>query len=326
MSNPVRLVVVGAGSMGANHVRVARQTAGVSLVALVDPDLSRARSVAGGGDIEVVASINELSTPIDAAVIAVPTPQHVNVATSLASRGVHLLVEKPLARTVADAEAIVEAARAAGIVLAVGHVERFNPVVTELRGVLDSPIHFSATRVSPFTPRIGDGVVLDLMIHDIDIVCSLLDTGDEVVEVSGVSRTTRSQSEDLASVVMRFSSGITAAFNTSRIGQQKVRLLEVTQSDSVVTADLLRQNITVNRMTSHEYLSNDGSPRYRQATVVETPILETRGEPLANQLASFVSSIQSRTAPLVDGTAGLRAVALAERITSGLQSPQSSIK
>jgi predicted dehydrogenase len=318
MSEQVRLAVVGAGSMGANHIRVAQQLPGVRLVAVVDQDLERARAVAGSANVEVVGTVAELTAEVDAAVVAVPTNAHLPVATELAARGIHLLVEKPLAGSVEEAEALVATARAAGVILAVGHVERFNPAVFELPRLLDAPIHFEASRISPFTARIGDGVIFDLMIHDIDIVCSLVTPGAEVVQVAGVSRAAKGPTEDLASVTMAFSTGETAVFNTSRLGQRKIRTLEITQAESSISVDLLRQDITISRMSQQEYLSEGGAQRFRQSSVVEIPFLETRGEPLARELEHFLDCVRRGLSPMVDGVAGARAVALAQRAAAAV--------
>ncbi|MFQ5558585.1 MAG: Gfo/Idh/MocA family oxidoreductase, partial [Acidimicrobiales bacterium] len=230
--------------------------------------------------------------------------------------GTPVLVEKPLAATVEEAREIVEAATAASLVLAVGHIERFNAAVAELPKWVERPIHIRAERISPYSPRILDGVVLDLMIHDIDIVLSL--AGDaEVVHVSGVGQHARSASEDLASAIVRFDSGLTATFTTSRLGQQKIRQVEITQADSVVVADLLRQDITVHRMSRHEYLSDEGA-RYRQSSMMEIPFLDTRGEPLALELEHFAECARTGATPRVDGAAGLRALALARDIDAAL--------
>ncbi|MBI4934936.1 MAG: Gfo/Idh/MocA family oxidoreductase [Actinobacteria bacterium] len=319
MSDRLRLVVVGAGIMGTNHARVARNVPGAILVGVIDADLERARAAARGADVEVAASIDELTTEFDAAVIALPTPFHRGAAEALAARGVHLLVEKPLAGNVDDAEAIISAAEDGGIILAVGHIERFNAAVAELPRLLDQPIHVEASRISPYSARIGDGVILDLMIHDIDIVCSLAGPEAEVVDISGVARSVRGSTEDIASITMRFSTGLTATFNTSRLGQQKIRTVEVTQHDSTIVADLVRQDITIHRMTRHEYLSDEGAS-YRQSSVVEIPFLETRGEPLALELAHFVQCVRTGSPPRVDGAAGLRALRLATAAVAAVHS------
>ena len=319
MNAPLKLIVVGAGSMGANHIRVAQQLPNVELVAVVDQDIDRARSVTRSASIDVVGSLDDLTVDVDAAVVAVPTAGHMSIATTLARRGVHLLVEKPLAPSAAEAEDLVAVAEDAGVVLAVGHVERFNPAIYELPRLLEEPIHFEASRISPYTPRIGDGVIFDLMIHDIDIVCSLVNPIAEVVEVAGVSRTVKGATEDLATVTMGFSTGETAVFNTSRLGQTKIRTLEVTQVDSAISVDLLRQDITVSRMSKHEYLSDEGTTRHRQSNVVEIPFLETRGEPLSLELSNFVESVRSGLPPHVDGAAGARAVGLAQRAVDSVR-------
>lgn len=317
MSGPVRLAVVGAGIMGANHARVARHLPGVELVAVVDPDIERARAACGATSSRAVATVGEIVDDIDGAVIAVPTQFHTEAAIQLVEHGVHVLVEKPIAPTVADAEAIIAAAERAGVVLAVGHIERFNAAVSELPRMLEDPIHIQASRIGAYSARVADGVIFDLMIHDLDIVLSLLGDGVEAVDVSGVSRTVRSATEDVATATIRFSNDITATFNTSRLGQQKVRTIEITQLDSTIIADLVHRDVTIHRMSRQEYLSDEGT-RYRQSSVVEIPFLETAGEPLQLELAHFVDCIRTGAAPRVDGRAGLRALALATRVTDVL--------
>jgi predicted dehydrogenase len=313
MRRDVRLAVIGAGIMGANHARVARQLRHARLVAVVDTDVERAAAAAAPTGAWPVASVDEVLGDIDAAVVAVPTPAHLETAVRLAETGIHLLVEKPLARTSAEAAEIVTAAERAGVVLAVGHVERFNAAVAELPTLLDRPVHVAFSRISPYSPRVRDGVVFDLMIHDLDILRWLAGPTTSIDEVSGVRRAIRGATEDLAAVSVRTADGLTATFTTSRLGQQKVRSVEITQEDSVVVADLVRQDITVHRMTRHEYLSDEGA-RYRQSSVIEIPFLETRGEPLALELQHFVDCIGSGEAPRVSGDDGVRAVELAERV------------
>ncbi|MGH9271801.1 MAG: Gfo/Idh/MocA family oxidoreductase [Ilumatobacteraceae bacterium] len=317
MTDVVRVAVIGAGVMGANHARIARQLVGVELVAVVDAD--PARAAAAAGEAAALTTIDGLPEA-DLAVVAVPTDQHLEVAATLAGRGMHLLVEKPLAATQAAAQQIIDAAADAGVLLAVGHVERFNAAVIELSRHLDQPRHVRATRISPFSPRITDGVIHDLMIHDLDIVTALAGPGAEVDAVSGIARRDRSPSDDLAFVSMAFSTGLTASFETSRLAQRKVRTIEVTQDDSVVLADLVRQDITIHRMSHHEYLSGEGT-RYRQSSVIELPFLEVRGEPLALELAHVAECVRSGTAPRVSGADGLRAIELADRVAAAVHRP-----
>jgi predicted dehydrogenase len=309
----VRVGVIGAGIMGANHARVLRQLPEAVLTAVVDQDLERANLVVGPEGRGVV-DLAEVIDEIDAAVVAVPTKFHHDITLQLLRAGKHVLVEKPIAATEVEAKAMVEAAEELGLVFAVGHIERFNPAVVELSKWIENPVHIRIERINPYSGRILDGVVMDLMIHDLDIVLSLAD-GAEVVDVEGIGHHVRSDSEDLAVVTLRFANGLTASLTTSRLGQQKIRQIEVTQHESVVVADLLRQDITINRMTRSEYLSNEGT-RYRQSSMVEIPFLEVRGEPLALELSHFIECILTDGLPRVDGEAGLRALRLASYISS----------
>lgn len=317
MTAPLRLAVVGAGIMGTNHARVARQLPGIELVGVVDQDLAKAQAACGGGAARATRDLSDLIGEIEAAVVAVPTQFHVEVAVRLAEAGVHLLVEKPLAPSVAEAEQIIAAAESAGVVLAVGHIERFNAAVAELGRLIDEPVHIEASRIGSYSPRISDGVIFDLMIHDLDIVLSLVGDDVTVDEISGVARRVHSATEDLAAVTMAFSNGMTAVFNTSRLGQQKVRTIEIAQMESAIVADLIRRDVTIHRMTQQEYLSSEGT-RYRQSSVMEIPFLQTSGEPLQLELAHFAECVQTGAQPVVDGRAGLRALDLAVRVTDAV--------
>ena len=313
MTTPIRMAIVGAGIMGTNHARIAKQLLDVELVAVVDQDLDKAIAACGNSPARPFGNVSEVVGLIDAAVVAVPTTFHSETAIALIEAGIHVLVEKPLAPTVAEAKAIIAAADTAGVVLAVGHIERFNAAVVELPHLIDEPLHIEASRLGAFSSRVLDGVIFDLMIHDIDIVLSLL--GDaEVVEIGGVSRAVRSKTEDVATATLRFSNGVTATLNTSRLAQQKIRTIEITQMESAIVADLVRRDVTIYRMSRQEYLSDEGT-RYRQSSVVEIPFLETAGEPLALELAHFVDCVRRGTAPRVDGAAGLRALAIATLVS-----------
>lgn len=307
----LRVAIVGAGVMGSNHARVAAAANGVTVTHIVDPDEQRASALAQHIGAAAVTSLDAMDELPDAAIVAAPSHLHRAVAEKLAAQGVHLLVEKPLALSVADATAITEAARAGGVVLAVGHVERFNPAVLELPRLISEPIHVRATRISPYSARVGESVVLDLMIHDLDIVASMV--GASVRDISAVAQTVRSTTHDLVSALVHFANGVTASISASRIGQNKDRELVVTQPDSVVTVDLLRQDITVAKMHHAEYTSDAGT-RYRQSGVVEIPFLEHRGEPLALEHDDFYAAIRDRRQPLVTGEQGVAAVELALRV------------
>ena len=313
----LRITVIGAGIMGANHARVVSQLRRAHLHAVVDSDIDRARQLAGSTGAKAAEKINGLEATTDLAIIATPTALHFDLAIGLIDAGVAVLVEKPIASTYAQAIELVEAAAGKGVNLAVGHIERFNAAVAELPNLIEDPIHVRAVRVSPYSPRISDGVVHDLMIHDIDIVLSLFEQSVDVVEAGGTCRVLHGPTEDLANAHVSLSNGVTAAFETSRLGQQKVRQIEITQRDSVIVADLLRQDVTIHRMSRHEYLADDGV-RYRQSSVVEIPFLDQRGEPLLRELQDVVDSVIERRAPRVDGVAGARALHVADVIAQSL--------
>ncbi len=316
MTGPIRLAVLGAGMMGANHVRLAKSLEGIELIAVIDQDVKRAAACAGDG-VQALADMEAVLDQIDAAVVAVPTVLHFPLASQLIAAGKSVLVEKPIALNMEEAQGLVDAAEEAAVVLAVGHIERFNAAVAELPRLIQDPIHIRAERISPYSARISDGVVMDLMIHDLDIVLSLVGPDAHVVSSSATAVKHRSESEDLATALVNFSNGVSASFTTSRLGQQKTRTIEIVESDAVITADLLRQDVTIHRMSRHEYLADDGV-RYRQSGVVEIPFLETRGEPLALELRHFCDAVRDGSQPRVSGRDGMRALELAQRIVSDL--------
>lgn len=307
----LRLGVIGTGIMGANHARLSTQLRDVELVSVVDPVIERAEALASTYGATAHAATTDIIGSIDLAVVATPTESHHDVALELISHGIHVLVEKPIASTVLQAESLVSAARLNRSTLMVGHVERFNPAVLELDNLIDRPLHITANRVSPYSSRVTVGVVLDLMIHDLDIVLQLM--GSEVTKIRAVTSSIHSDSEDLASVLLEFASGSTASLTASRVGQQKIRDLTITQPDNFITVDLLRQDVTINRVDHSEYLSSEGA-RYRQTGVVEIPFLEHRGEPLALELAEFADAVRTGRPPRVTGEHGAAALRLAEAI------------
>lgn len=310
--------MVGAGIMGANHARVAAALRDVELVAIVDPDDASGGTVAGATGARHVRSLDDLPDDVDAAVISTPTETHVAIGVALLQRGVHVLVEKPIAPDLDGARQLIDAAAAAERLLMVGHIERFNPAVLELRHLVDEVLHIDAARISPFSSRVRDDVVTDLMIHDVDIVLHL--AGELPDRVHAVGRQVRSDSEDLVSAVMSFPSGLTASLSASRIGQNKIRQVQLTQRTTFVTVDLVRQDVTISRVDHAEFLSDSG-PRYRQSGVVEIPFLEHRGEPLALELEHFARCVQSGEDPSVTGTDGLRALQVALDVKRQVSGP-----
>lgn len=306
----LRAAVVGVGTMGRHHARILAGMPDVELVGVVDRDVVRAASIADAYGASVFSSVLELPE-IDVAVIAVPTPAHRPVALELIERGVHLLVEKPLAPSPADALAIVEAAEAAGLVLAVGHVERFNPAVMALARLVENPLHMQFERLSPYTPRIGDSVVFDLMVHDLDLACWLAGGAPTRIETAGV--VVFSDTLDIATALLQFESGCVATITSSRATQDKIRRVSVSERERFIFADCLRQDVQIRRETTSEFLDDAGGT-YRQASVTEIPYLDRRSEPLAAELRDFVGAVLGEHGPSVDGRAGLLAVELARKV------------
>ncbi len=309
----LRLAIVGAGIMGANHGRVAMGLRDAEVSVIVDPDPIRGAALAEATGANYEPTLDGAAGRYDAAVLALPTALHAEVGIRLLEAGVPTLVEKPLAATVEKARALVDAAQAGDTMLMVGHVERFNPAVLELDNIVEDVIHIDARRISPYSNRIREGVILDLMIHDLDIVSSLVQS--PVCSVQAVARATRSETEDLASALLLFANGATATITASRIGQNKIRELTVTSAESSVSVDLVRQNVAVNTMRHDEFVLASGAS-YRQSGMIQIPFLEHHGEPLYLELKHFVECVLKGEEPRVTGRQGLLAIELALRIRS----------
>jgi predicted dehydrogenase len=317
----LRLGILGAGIMGTNHARVARALRDASVSAVVDPSSEKGEALADWAGAEYFNALEPALEHIDAAIVAVPTPLHVDVALQVVEAGIPVLVEKPLCSNLQDGEKLVKAADAAEVSLATGHVERFNPAIIELEKHVGEILHFHAERVSPFSPRVSESVIFDLMIHDLDIALTL--TGSSAASISAVTRKTSSDTADIALALIEFENGTVASFIASRAGQNKIRQLEITQKDGFLSVDLLRQDVTINRVEHVEFLSEAGS-RYRQSGVVEIPFLEHQGEPLFLQLEDFVGALTSGSPPKVSGADGLKAIEVALAVSEAASARSSA--
>lgn len=305
------VALIGAGVMGTNHARIIRSDHRSRLRYVVDQDRARAEAVAAANGASTADRIEDVLGQVDAVVVAVSTEQHLAVALQVIAAGIPVLVEKPLASDSRSAQQIVEAVARSRSLLAVGHVERFNPAVLELENVVSDVVHADIRRVSSFTPRARESVVRDLMIHDLDLARML--ARSEVVDVQAIGSSTRTETLDLAIALLTFANGVTAALTTSRIGQQKIREIDLTQRENFVHVDLMRGDLSIHQVHHSEFLA-EGGPRYSQAGVVEIPYLSNRGEPLALQWGHFTHCVTDRVAPRVDGEAGCKALELAELV------------
>lgn len=307
----VKIAIVGAGIMGSNHARVLQSIPQAQVVLVSDPDAGKGRQLADHIGARYEARLEALAGQADAAIIASPTETHADIAGALMASGLDVLVEKPVAVTVEEAKDLVRAAQQYDRIFAVGHVERFNPAVLELKRHVDSLIHIDVRRIGPFTSRIKTGVVLDLMIHDVDLVNSLIDS--ELTSISSLTRRAAEREEDSAIAILTYDNGVSATLTASRVSHTKQRQIEMTQQDNVVLADLLRQQVTIHRLEHAEFVDEKGA-RYRQSGVIEIPYLEHQGEPLLLEQRHFVECVASRTQPTVGGPEGLAALETALRI------------
>ena len=264
----VRAAVVGAGHMGAYHTLAYAELPDVDLVGVVDLDADRARKVAQHYDTRSFTDHRELIGRADVVSVAVPTEEHFRVARDLLEAGMSVLVEKPMTPTLEEARELFAVARRAGAILQVGHVERFNGAVQELRKIVDRPILIESRRLGPFVPRVQkDTVVMDLMIHDIDIVLALAGSPPRRVTTFGAA--VHSEVTDVASVQIQFDSGTIATITASRATEEKIRTLAITQPDAYIVLDYSHQDIQIHRRAAQEYLVNREAIRYRQASFVE---------------------------------------------------------
>jgi predicted dehydrogenase len=286
----LRVGLIGAGSMGSLHARVVAGFDATELAWVADPDQQAGERLA-----ERFAS-KWLPEPelggIDAVVIAAPTQFHHAHAMSVVDAGVPLLVEKPIADTLAHVEEIVNASQQRDSVLMCGLLERFNPAVRTAAEITREPLHVTTVRHSPYAERIRTGVASDLLIHDIDLVVRLM--GQAPVALTGhygyfEPRSTTS-SEDVAEATLRFSRGQIASLSVSRIAHHKIRLLTIAELARVIEVDLLRQSITIYRHVQESGFDEDAG--YRQQTIIEIPVVRHAGEPLQLQLQHFVDLIR----------------------------------
>jgi predicted dehydrogenase len=289
-----RAAVVGAGHMGQYHGRVYAELWDVDLVGVVDIDPARAAAVAAQYDTRAFTDHRALIGHVDVASVAVPTEQHFHVARDLLEAGVSVLVEKPIAPTLDEARELYAIARRCGTILQVGHVERFNGAVQELRKIVDRPLLIESRRLGPFVQRVQkDTVVMDLMIHDLDIVLTLVDSPPRRIGALGAAVV--SGAIDVAAVQIAFESGAIATIAASRATEEKIRTLAITQPDAYIVLDYTDQDIQIHRRAAQEYTLNRESIRYRQASFVEHLFVH-RDNPLKLEIQHLIRSMRQQRA------------------------------
>lgn len=303
-----RVAVVGVGHFGRHHARVLSTLPGVRLETVVDIDLARAQATAAEVGTAFAGDTSSLDGRVDAVTVAVPTDVHHAVALPLLERGISVLVEKPIARTVAEADELIAAAAANSAVLAVGHTERYNPAVAAALPLVRSPRFIEVHRIGAFAGRSLDiDVVFDLMIHDLDIILTAV--GGDVVSVEAVGVPVLTDRADIANARLRFESGCIANLTASRISREQIRKLRFFQKDAYISVDCAEQEVEGWRLAR-----GSGSVPAIEGGKLDVP----RGEPLVRELTDFVAAVAGGLAPTVDGAAGRRALALAERVAESM--------
>src|SRR5258705_9696957 len=300
----LRVAVVGVGHLGRHHARILASLSGVKLVAVADTNRARADEIAAAHGTRAAYDARDLAGQVDAVTIAVPTERHCEIALPFLNAGAAVLVEKPMARSLAEADVMIAAAAKADAVFAVGHTERFNPAVAAARPLLADPRFIEVHRLGTFPePSLDIDVGFDLMIHDLDVVLSLVPS--EVVAIDAVGVPVLTGRVDIANARLRFANGCIANLTASRISRDRVRKIRFFQPAAYVSIDYATQKLDVWRLVKH-----DGAA----PSIEGGDVGVTNEEPLKRELEDFVEAIRERRPPIVTGEDGRRALALAQQI------------
>ncbi|MBI3548955.1 MAG: Gfo/Idh/MocA family oxidoreductase [Elusimicrobia bacterium] len=309
-ASKIRIAVIGAGKIGSHHARILGKLPGVDLVGVCDTNVWRAQLAAWRSGGVAYRNYADILKQIDAAVIAVPTEHHLAVGKTVLEAGVHCLIEKPLAASVEEARELLTLSEQKGVVLQVGHVERFNPAVLEAIHHVKHPRFITVERLGPYDPRVSQiGVVLDLMIHDLDILLTLV--GSEVESLEAIGASLLSQHEDIANVRIRFKTGCIADLTASRISLQKCRKLRLFQEQSYISLDYANTSLKIYKKKSPVIKS------LKDIEILE-PKLD-RTEPLKNEHLHFLDCIRHNRKPWPSGEHGIEALKLALQISSEIE-------
>jgi predicted dehydrogenase len=323
----LKIAVVGAGHLGRFHARVAANLPDARLVAVVDPVAAAREQVAAEVGAKPLADFHDLIGLADAAIVATPTAMHHAVARELLLSGIHVLVEKPITTTLAQADELVNLAERQQLVLQVGHIERFNPAFTAVSGRLSDPKYITARRMSTYTFRSTDiGVVLDLMIHDIDAVLSLVPS--PVIHVEAVGLSVMGHEEDIVDARLHFASGCIANITASRVSYESVRSMQIFTDNCCATidfgarkarlveptAEMLSRQFDVDALTVEQ--KNQLREHLFEALLVKSEVAVTDCNAMEQEQLDFARAIRTNSEPQVSGTAGRDALAIAQEVVS----------
>lgn len=287
--NRIRAGVVGVGRMGSYHVGVYSELFNVELVGVADINKKRAEEIAGRYNTKAFTDYKDLFGKVDIISIAVPTELHHHVAKDFLEEKIHVLLEKPVTKDLKEARELFKIAEKRGVVLNIGHVERFNGAVQELKKIVSHPLFIDSRRLGPYDPRVEkDDVVLDLMIHDIDIILNLVDSKIKEINAMGVS--VFSGHEDLANVQIRFENGCIANIVASRATQNKIRTLAITQKDAYIFLDYTDQDIHIHRQAASEHTLTREELKYKQESFIER-IFVHKENPLKLEIKHLIDCV-----------------------------------
>ena len=306
MADKIKTAVIGAGHLGQAHARVHASLEQVELVAVCDVNETRGREIAERHGTRFVHDYRELLDRVEAVSVATPTVNHCEISRAFLEAGVHVLVEKPIARSLYEADEMIRAAESKNLVLQTGHIERFNPAFAALRRRIEHPRFFEAHRMGVFTPRSLDiDVVMDLMVHELDIIASLVQS--EVVKIEAVGIPILTRKIDLANARLEFAGGCVANITASRVAGERLRKLRIFQPNEYYSLDYAEQQVLALKLIPPQ------AAGALPVIAAESLPIEKR-EPLLAEIESFISAIQSRSAPEVGGADGRRALALATEV------------
>lgn len=294
----VNVGVVGTGHMGNYHARIYAELLNANLVGISDINEQRVTSLAKQYYTTAYTNYTELYDKVHAVSIAVPTSLHYQVTKDFLEQGIHVLLEKPMTTNLEEAYKLIELAKKKDLILQVGHVERFNAAVTELKNVVKDPIFIECRRLSPYNRRINDtGVVLDLIIHDVDIVLRLVN--DKIAEINVAAESVYSEFEDIANIQFIFDKGCIVSLTASRVTEEKIRTLAITQPNAYIFLDYAAQELHIHRQSaSHSPdFSNKQTMRYKQESIIEK-IFVNKDNPLKLELAHFIDCVSKGIEPL----------------------------
>jgi predicted dehydrogenase len=309
-TEPLRAAVIGVGYLGAFHAEKYASLEGVRLVGVVDADAPRAAEIAQRFATQAFSDYRPLLGEVDCVSLAVPTPAHFEIAADLLGRAIDVLVEKPITESAAQGQRLVALAAEKGCILQVGHLERFNPAIRSLSGVITRPRFIECHRLAPFVERGTDvDVILDLMIHDLDVILSVVDSPVDRIEAVGVP--VLSETVDIANVRLRFANGAIANITASRVALKRERKIRFFQADAYVSVDYGDRRLRVCRRLP----GDDGA--LPSIDVSEQSF--DGADPLFDEIEAFVRAVRTRERPLVDGATAVRALEVAERIRTCLE-------